>query len=1839
MTSIIKLRAFRVLILLSLVVFLSASTLSGKELSASQIKKIEQRLEKEKDLTIKTKLVVLLIKNAVAYKEPKDELEQRDRLYKLLDGKKKLRSEHHANLYRMGSLNYESGALAESFTRFEQLLKILPRSEIQLRNLILQHLSLIAAKLGKNDLEEKYLSLFVIAKGKVSKFYETSGGYEKLLQMTTKTGSKKEHYYFEKWHQVALQNGSKKDQKKVLTQWVNYTTSKGQNFAPKPFELLLAFFLAENALTELQDLRMLYAQSTPDEARKLAIYEEIRQHNQRQEKPTKLGILTRLFKAYKANDDRKKEQEILGILAAREDYQGRQEALKQLALLSLKNEDWILSLKSHQKLLTLTPFETSKEGLIILDNLISITQKLSKDALTLQYLRQKALTASQFVEDSARYKAFTIALALYRQNRDFETALELYQRMTTAPFHEKRYSGMYEIHLQCAMLAEEKEDYEKTLACYQHSLDSLLENGTPKLDQALKIAQKILLLSETHFPGQREIAALEQIKRIHRKRNNLKDIAKTELIIAQKLEKSSQKKEAVAYYNQALESYRRINDAKMVEQLITLLTNLEEGSSGQKLKGLLALEESQQASKNVEGLVVTRTEIGNYYKSQNDPANAAEYYLKAANTDGSNGNIKIVEAAYYGGILLSGAGDLQRSNAIFGKALENETLTAKNPELFTQIRQAYSKNLNQQGKIPEALNQIERALELKVPKLKSTLIYTKATIQINDNQYAKAETALKNHLGTVKKDPEKLPLLILLAKAQLGRRNFTSALSTLDQAYKIHGTEQFTSDLYDILRLKSYALSLKKDLPGAIDNQKHLVGLIERSDLKEKLGPANLELTNYYFLAGRLAEAFKANKDAQNWVKKGTDDSLRVLLNFAKISQKQSKLVESQDYFARLDKQIVPESSREIVAEMHYQRGFTYLKASNFEAALQDFQKSEKAYQELGQTEKIVGTKTARASVLMNLGKMSDAEGIYLSLMDETKGNLGIEGDVRNALAFLYSELGQYGKALKYSETAEGVYGKANQKNRKPEILNARGLIFLKMNDFDQAEITFLKALKQNAAFSNPLLDAEITNNLGGLYKSKGELDKARNQLMKTAELQKKLGFDSLLALTYNNIGSVYLEEKKYEEALNFLRQSRVFAKKYNLKRELAISWNNEGILFFKQEKYAEAEKAFDEAIKLQKELELRIELARTLNNLSIIASKRDDFKKALELVQKAVSSLSLKRLGEDDFFPNPDQKSVLAPNLMKDFLQNKGGFLRKLSERSKENKEISSYLEASYRSFALAIELIEALRAQMKGEESQKLLMQANIDIFQQLVAILYELGNRMPGKEYHEKAFFYAEMSRARSFLDQLQEQVARTSLSLPKEIRDRENDLKNKIADLDKKIFVELKKPQEERQEAKIEQWQIDKTELLLKYRNFTKELEERFPAYASLKYPKVYDVETVKKELLDQKTQVITYFLGEDLSYGWTVGRNTFSMVSLPPNADIDQLIRKYRKTLVNPLIMEDEEDEEMIIDSTQSHVATGLQIYRKVLDPLLKDTGKRITQLVLIPDGVLYYLPFETVLTQIHLQSDKRFPHGREYMLHRYSIHYSPSVSVLGMIHGQVKARNVEQMAKRKDFVGFGDPEYKPDEEEEESFDYNPTLEQQGFYELDRLFNSRVELKKIATIFSKSNTTYLREKAKESTVKSSISGYKYIHFATHGILDERNPEFSGVVMNLIQKDKPEDGFLQASEIFDLKINSDLVILSACETGLGKVIKGEGMVGLTRAFLFAGTPSIVVSLWTVADESTSKLMIYFYEFLNKGYSKDDALRRARIALMDEKDDDVSLYTDPFYWGPFILNGTRI
>jgi CHAT domain-containing protein len=290
-----------------------------------------------------------------------------------------------------------------------------------------------------------------------------------------------------------------------------------------------------------------------------------------------------------------------------------------------------------------------------------------------------------------------------------------------------------------------------------------------------------------------------------------------------------------------------------------------------------------------------------------------------------------------------------------------------------------------------------------------------------------------------------------------------------------------------------------------------------------------------------------------------------------------------------------------------------------------------------------------------------------------------------------------------------------------------------------------------------------------------------------------------------------------------------------------------------------------------------------------------------------------------------------------------------------------------------------------------------------------------------------------------------------------------------------------------------------------------------------------------------------------------------------------------------------------------------------------------------------------------------------YLLNDFAVSYSPSGGVLASLRG----RSGNPPA-RKSFLAFADPAYVKDKPTEvsQAAEARAGFADQESWKLGPLPESRREVEQIARLFGEDKVSLLLgDEASEQNVKVTgrFKDYRYVHFATHGLLNENRPPYSGLVLSLAgplnRQSKPaaevrspgpsqtknvssnsvegkvdqrtgppaEDGLLQVYEIFDLKLNADLVVLSACESGLGKQVKGEGLVGLTHAFFYAGTSSLLVSLWKVQDRSTADLMVNFYQQLDRNQDKAAALRGAKLQLIRQK-----RYAHPYYWAPFILTG---
>jgi CHAT domain-containing protein len=297
-----------------------------------------------------------------------------------------------------------------------------------------------------------------------------------------------------------------------------------------------------------------------------------------------------------------------------------------------------------------------------------------------------------------------------------------------------------------------------------------------------------------------------------------------------------------------------------------------------------------------------------------------------------------------------------------------------------------------------------------------------------------------------------------------------------------------------------------------------------------------------------------------------------------------------------------------------------------------------------------------------------------------------------------------------------------------------------------------------------------------------------------------------------------------------------------------------------------------------------------------------------------------------------------------------------------------------------------------------------------------------------------------------------------------------------------------------------------------------------------------------------------------------------------------------------------------------------RIYKELFFPLSSLDPDSFKNIIIIPSSVLYYLPFETLIDP---------KHKNDYLISKYQISYMPSS--ISLIYLSLNRKN---KTYKKDLLAFGNPVIKEKIKDNGSNSSHILIElyKNQDFEFSPLPYSEKEIKSISELFKeKRKDVFLRENASEVNLKkTSLLDYKIIHFSCHGFIDENYPSRSSLVLSL-KNGKEEDGFLQVKEIYDLKINPQLIVLSACQTGRGIIKRGEGVLGLPRVFFYTGAESVLSSLWGVRDKQTAKFMKLFYKQLASGKSKAHSLQRAKIEFIRSKK-----YSNPFYWAPFILNG---
>ncbi|MEG4025532.1 CHAT domain-containing protein, partial [Microcoleus sp. S13C4] len=504
------------------------------------------------------------------------------------------------------------------------------------------------------------------------------------------------------------------------------------------------------------------------------------------------------------------------------------------------------------------------------------------------------------------------------------------------------------------------------------------------------------------------------------------------------------------------------------------------------------------------------------------------------------------------------------------------------------------------------------------------------------------------------------------------------------------------------------------------------------------------------------------------------------------------------------------------------------------------------------------------------------------------------------------------------------------------------------------------------------------------------------------------------------------------------------------------------------------------------------------------------------------------------------------------------------------------------------SLKIIENLRTKIASPELRSLYFATVQNYYEFYIDLLMQLHKTNPKSGYATKALEASERSRARSLLELLQESNANIREGISPELLQQEKSLQQQLDAIEKQRIETISTPNANA--TKIDE--IDKQRLVLleQYEQLQTKIRTASPRYAALTQPQPLTLPEIQKQIIDENTILLQYSLGTNRSYLWLVTSTGLTSYELPKQVDIETAARNFRDSVTIPIQR----------DIPQKVAEASANLSQLILQPAAAQLKNK--RLLIVPDGVLHYTPFPALtITQTQGQNTN-VP-----LIAEHEIITLPSASSLAILRQNYRDRKPPS----RTLAILADPVFSLDDErikgkitqettdklEANNLGLNRSLRASDLeWPPKRLPFTRQEAQTISSLFPSASSRQIFDfnASRTTATDGSLANYQIVHFATHGIANNKNPELSGIVMSIVDdKGNLVNGFLRLTDIFNLKLAANLVVLSACQSGMGQNVKGEGMVGLTRGFMYAGAQRVAVSLWSVDDEGTAVLMQKFYQ----------------------------------------------
>ncbi|MHC0064318.1 CHAT domain-containing protein [Nostoc sp. UIC 10890] len=834
-------------------------------------------------------------------------------------------------------------------------------------------------------------------------------------------------------------------------------------------------------------------------------------------------------------------------------------------------------------------------------------------------------------------------------------------------------------------------------------------------------------------------------------------------------------------------------------------------------------------------------------------------------------------------------------------------------------------------------------------------------------------------------------------------------------------------------------------------------------------------------------------------------------------------------------------------------------------------------------------------SLLQAIAKFEKALSLYRQVSDRSAApNLrSLEAATLVYIGKIYSNLGQKHQALDYYKQSLPLSQQVGDKQAQGTTLNNIGKIYSELAEKQKALDYYNQSLSLRRQVGDKNGEAISLNNIGSVYHFLGEKQKALDYYNQSLLIKRQEGNNAGIATTLNNIGKVYLDLGENEKALSYFSQSlSLYQQAKNAEKEgIPTALSNIGTVYLELAEQQKALSYFNQALVLYRQSGDKGGIATALNNIGKAYSNLGEYQKALDYYNQSLP-----------LYQQTGNKAREARTLynIASVQHDEGNFQAALTQ-----------IEG-------VIKIVEDLRTKISSQELRTSYFATVQNYYELYIDLLMQLHKQQPSQGYDALALQTSERARARSLLELLTEANANIRQGVEPKLLSQERDLQQQLDTLEKRRIQLLSGNYTEAQAQALEK---ENETLLEQYKQVQAKIRATSPRYAALTQPQPLSLVQIQQQVLDDNTLLLEYSLGEKRSYVWAVTNKSITSYELPKRADIEATVQKFRQEITTPYLR----------NSPSIDVLS-----QQILAPVTQQLQKK--RLVVVSDGALQYVPFAALAT----------PRSSSYepLLLNHEIITLPSASTLAILRSEHK----ERKSAPKKLVVLADPIFNSDDERLQGkvqLSRPPVAEnnldnlaltrsaKDSDINFERLRFTRQEAEQILSLVPVSDRKQAFDFTASRTTASSenLNQYQIIHFATHGILNSKHPELSGVVLSLFdEKGMPQNGFLRLHDIFNLNLQAELVVLSACKTGLGEEVKGEGLVGLTRGFMYAGSPRVVVSLWSVDDQATSELMKVFYKkMLQEGLKPAAALRTAQIEIWQTQK-----YAAPYYWAAFTLQG---